>query len=126
MASWADLAKDNRTAAYEVFGHGRWRTCLSRAYYAAYSEAAKHLIRQGVAMPKGREGPSHAKLPELIVDNLSRIGYEIRWKLRGTITQLRDLRIMADYMPSSSVGEDDARSALSLMKQAFDCLGGQS
>lgn len=126
MASWADLARENRTAAYEVFTHRRWRTCLSRAYYAVYSEATKERIQKGVAMPKDREGPSHSKLPDLIVNNLTGIAYEIRWKLRVVVTALRDLRIMADYMPSASVGENDARSALSLMKDAFDGLGGRS
>ncbi|MCX7049202.1 MAG: HEPN domain-containing protein [Candidatus Sumerlaeota bacterium] len=126
MTRWADLAKDNRLAAYEVFEKQRWRTFVSRAYYAAYSATTEALVQHGVTMPMGRSGPSHAKLPELAGTNLTGIGYSLRWRLSGAIGKLYELRIMADYMPDVLVEENEARVAQGLMKQVFDCLGGKS
>lgn len=121
---WKDLARDNRFAVYETFSHGRWRTCLSRAYYAVYSAATEALTRRGMSMPRGRSSPSHAKLPDIIGNNLTGISYPVRWRLAGTTRKLYNLRIMADYVPSVAVEERDARLALGLMKQAFGFLEG--
>lgn len=75
-------------------------------------------------MPRGRSSPSHAKLPDIIGNNLTGISYPVRWRLAGTTRKLYNLRIMADYVPSVAVEERDARLALGLMKQAFGFLEG--
>ena len=126
MATWKNLAKDNRTASYEVLGHSRWRSCVSRAYYAVYSQATAELIRRGVTMPEGRQGPSHRKLADRVGNNLTGISHALRWRLAGIIMKLYQLRISADYVPSDAVGEDEARMSLGLMNQAFSLLGGKS
>src|SRR4051812_12372265 len=58
MANWHEVARDCRNAANETV-KTRFRSCLSRAYYAAYSKVAHDLVERGVPMPPGREGPNH-------------------------------------------------------------------
>src|SRR6266446_3011679 len=57
--SWYDLASDARKAASRLVGEN-YRSCLSRAYYAAYSKVTFALAAApGVTFPAGREGPNH-------------------------------------------------------------------
>lgn len=126
MAKWNDLAKDNRLAAYEVFVRQRWRTCVSRTYYAIYSAVTEELIGQGVVMPKERNNPSHAKLPTLVGHNLAGVSHAVRWRLSGLVANLYKLRLMADYMPQIAVEKDEARVAIGLMEKAYQCLGDKS
>ena len=126
MTTWKDLAEDSRLAVHEMFDHRRWRTCLSRAYFAVYSEATAELVLRGVVMPLRRSGPSHTKLPELVGNNLTGISHSMRWRLAGIIKKLYELRIVADYIPSTPVDAREARLSLGLMNQAFRFLRGVS
>jgi uncharacterized protein (UPF0332 family) len=125
MTNWDALANDNKLAAFETFSKCRWRTCISRAYYAAYSAATEKLLLQGVTMPKTQPNPKHAKLPDLIGNNLVTLCHAVRWQLADAIARLYKLRLMADYMPRVLVEERDARIALGLMSQAFRCMRGK-
>lgn len=122
MAKWTDLAKDNRLAAYEMNRAGRWRSCVSRAYYAIYSAATSQLVQHGVAMPKAYGNPSHLKLPTLV-----RLGFKTQLRpkqgqLPGLIRMLYTMRLAADYQPQVTVEAVEARQAISLMEQAFRCM----
>jgi hypothetical protein len=122
MENWRDLGMQNRTAAHELFGWKRWRACVNRAYFAAYSRATDALLAVPISMPRGREGPNHIALPNAIGYNLTALGDQKRWKLADMIRLLYDLRCLADYRPSVDVGESEARIALGLMRQAFSLL----
>ena len=125
MTTWNDLAIENTLAANETFLNSRWRSCVSRAYYAAYSAVTKQLIDQGVTMPKTQQNPKHGMLPNLVTHNLRSLSHPARWQLADSITRLYKLRLMADYMPQVSVVERDARIALGLMQQIFRCIRGK-
>jgi hypothetical protein len=58
MTTWQEMASESRKAANEMV-KTRFRPCLSRAYYAAYSKVTQDLIAAGAPMPPGREGPNH-------------------------------------------------------------------
>lgn len=120
MATWAELAKWNRSAAIRLFEKDTWRGCVSRAYYAVYSGVTDALLRVPVTMPAGREGPHHVPLPEIVGHNLTMLAVRKRWRLSGLVKELYNLRCLADYRPSVIVEEDEARITLGLMKQAFD------
>lgn len=79
MTTWADLAKDNTLAAYETFDSHRWRTCISRAYFAIYSAATDTVLELGVSMPAGRTNPRHDRLANLVGHNLTGMAYAVRW-----------------------------------------------
>jgi uncharacterized protein (UPF0332 family) len=124
MATWADLARDNRLAANETFVRRHFRSSISRAYYAIYSAATDALVQQGITMPAGQANPKHARLPNLVGHNLTGMSHAVRWQLAGVIEKLYKLRLISDYMPQVSVDERDARMALGLMSQAFRCMIG--
>jgi uncharacterized protein (UPF0332 family) len=118
------MALQNRTSANELFAAMRWRSAVSRAYYAVYSAATSLLLDMGVTMPVGRTNPKHAALPALIGNNLTWLRMGARWRLAGLTRKLYDLRIASDYLPGVTVEQDEARIALRLMDQAFSCMGG--
>ena len=120
---WNDLAKDNQTAASKMLRAQRWRSSVSRAYYAAYSAATERLVHHRITMPAGRTNPTHSALPNLIKYNLTSLSYPLRGQMANAVKKLYNLRLMADYMPEVVVGETEARVALGFMVQAFRCLG---
>ncbi len=130
METWWDLACESRKAANEMVGT-RFRPCLSRAYYAAYSKVTRDLVALGVPMPPGREGPDHpGHLPggkakhkgirQLIVERLTTLPPDRRRALSGIVGELYTLRLYADYHPSYDVDAADAREAASMMNTVFE------
>jgi uncharacterized protein (UPF0332 family) len=99
----------------------RFRSCASRAYYAAYSKVAHELVMTaGLAMAADREGPGHASIRRLIETSMPNMQQEKRVKLSELVGRLYTLRIDADYKPSVEVEGADAREALSIMKTIFE------
>jgi uncharacterized protein (UPF0332 family) len=119
MADWNILASGNYRAANLLVQEQCDRSCLSRAYYAAYSRATHALSASGgVTFPAGREGPSHSALPDLVENHLLRLGQH-RWIVSDYLRTLYSLRLLADYWPSASVGAADSETATALMSQLF-------
>ncbi len=123
---WLESARDARASANELMELGRFRSCMSRAYYAAYSKVTHELVTAGLTMPPDREGPNHpgktgrAGIRRLIETAIPNMRQEKREKLSELVGRLYTLRIDADYKPSVTVESRDAREAISLMKTIFD------
>jgi len=103
----------------------RFRSCISRAYYAAYSKVVHELVSTaGLIMPADREGPHHTgrrgAIRPLIETSMPNMTQPKRVKLSELIGRLYTLRIEADYRPSVNVAGHDAREALSIMKTVFE------
>ncbi len=103
------------------------RSCLARAYYAAFSKVTFDLsATSGVVFPPGKEGPNHPGMAgtggirRQIVTYLTDLEPEKRAKLSELIGRLYALRIAADYRPSVDVDARDAREAISIMNSVFD------
>jgi uncharacterized protein (UPF0332 family) len=110
--SWAEIGKDSLAAAKEI--KHRSRSCLSRAYFAAFAAVTQALIdSKGVSFPVGREGPRHADILDLIKNHLGKqLGHT---KIKAIITamrRLRQIRILADYRASRNFKQTDVLSAL--------------
>ena len=118
MPVWRELARDSYGAASLLAQARRWRSAVSRAYYAVFALVAFALVRKGVTMPRGREGPSHAKLAALVSTHLPELG-GAKWRVFGQVKGLYALRIDADYMPSSRVDRARSYVALSMMSEVF-------
>lgn len=124
--TWFDLASEARKAANQLVSDYH-RSCLSRAYYAAYSKVT-HILAAApnLTFPAGQEGPNHpgktgtGGIRRLIETSMPSIPAEKRVKLSELIGRLYTLRIVADYMPSVDVDARDAREAISIMKKVFD------
>ncbi len=124
---WLDLAREARSSANELLELERFRSCASRAYYAAYSKITHELVATANStLPPDREGPNHpgntgrAGIRRLIETNMPNMRQEKREKLSELLGRLYTLRIDADYKPSVAVESRDAREAISIMKTIFD------
>jgi len=122
MATWSDMAAENRTAAAELLQGQRWRSAVSRAYYAIYAEITGLLNSAGVSMPGDRGNPSHKRLWRIIGDQLTIVKQPQRSRLADLVCKLYEFRIIADYLPNTEIGQDEARIVWGLMMQAFECL----
>lgn len=119
--TWLELARDARNAANGLLTEERFRSCISRAHYAAYSKVTHELVVTArLAMPPGREGPSHARMRPLIETSMPNMEQDKRVKLSELVGRLYTLRIDADYKSSVEVDNRDAREAISIMKKIFE------
>ncbi|MEM6562705.1 MAG: HEPN domain-containing protein [Planctomycetota bacterium] len=119
--TWQQLAQDNRTAAFELFGRRLWRSCVSRAYFAVFCAVAGAAEARGVQMPAKREGPSHANVDHLIQRNLG-LSAPIARDLSSLAKTLYRQRVIADYFPSRHCLRADAQNALEMLTDAFDMM----
>ena len=116
--TWKNLSTDSYDAALSLLESERWRSAMSRAYYAVYSRAAALLAAQGVTMPGKYEVPHHANIAAMIVDHLTHLGDRgFRLKIASMVTALYEARVRADYRPSDPVDVRRARTALRLMHE---------
>ncbi len=121
LQTWLELARDARKAASRLVTEEHFRSCVSRAYYAAYSKVTHELVvTAGLTMPPSREGPSHARIRPLIESRMPNMDLGKRVKLSELLGRLYTLRVDADYKPSVRVEGTDAREALSIMKTVFE------
>ena len=125
MATWKDLSTESWAASRDLFVARHWRSSTSRSYYAVFARATAALATRGVTMPHDREGPSHAKLPSLLLNNLTALSSTQRRELHSVISRLYFLRLQADYLPSACVGKGEAMNAQSLMLKAIGLLKGR-
>lgn len=122
MSNWRDLAAESRNAANLLVQEGYVRSAICRAYYAVYSQVTDELLKLGVEMPKGREGPHHAKVRVLVESNLHQLPRAKREALSRLVGSLYAMRVLADYSPSASVAARDCREAVSMMKKSFEAF----
>ncbi|MGB7157048.1 MAG: hypothetical protein WBD40_03210 [Tepidisphaeraceae bacterium] len=126
--TWFDLASDARKAANRLVDvHPR--SCLNRAYYAAFSKVNHALVAtSGVFIKLGREGVNHpgesgtGGIRRWIVTHMPDMDVSRRVKLSELMGRLYTLRISADYKPSVEVDGRDAREAVSIMNTVFDAF----
>lgn len=109
--TWSAMVRENLVAAKTLLSDARWRSAVSRAYYAAYS-AATGKMEGRASFPKGRQNPSHDYLPRLIMSYLSEVGVCDRRKVSSAAIRLYRKRIAADYRPHEHIGAEDARLAV--------------
>lgn len=122
MATWLDLASENRAAALALFSDAMYRSMINRAYFAVYAKATHALSIIPVSMPQGREGPTHRKLRPMVEANLTTMRVEKRQALSQMIGELYYMRLRADYVPSDAIDMKDARSVLTLMEEALSLV----
>jgi uncharacterized protein (UPF0332 family) len=118
---WLELARDARKAASRLLGEALFRSCVSRAYYAAYSKVSHELVvTAGLVMAADREGPAHASVRRLIETSMPNMEERKRVRLSELVGRLYTLRIDADYKPSVDVDSAEAREAMSIMNTVFE------
>ncbi len=109
--TWTAMARENLIAAKSLSADARWRSAVSRAYYAAYCAVTVEL--EGRAnFPGGRQNPSHDQLPKLILNSLSDISVPDRQNMKRAAVRLYRKRIAADYRPGEHVGAEESLVAI--------------
>lgn len=128
MNTWRQMGLDSLLAAKQLLDAARYRSAVSRAYYAAYAAATAELAGiKAVTFPNANN-PRHAALPRLLADHLPppRFDERLRRDLKREMENLRKAREHADYVPTVSVGKQEATRAVksaSRVFQAFDPNG---
>ena len=124
---WLDMARDARRSANRLLTGDNHRSCLSRAYYAAYSKVTHVLAATpGVTFPSNRQGPNHpgelgtGGIRRLIESCMPGMSQPRRVRLSELVGRLYTLRVDADYKPSATVAARDARAALSIMNTVLE------
>jgi hypothetical protein len=110
MATWLELAQDNSAAAHVLLASGRFRSSVSRSYYAAYA-GITHLLVGRVAFPAGRNNPTHESIAGHIANSLQGLTPEQRRALKTDFSVLLKARVVADYIPGHSCDDEIARNA---------------
>jgi len=85
-------------AAQELLDGGRFRSSISRSYYAAYA-AVTHLLIGRVTFASGRRNPAHEDMLDYIMSNLAGVAVGKRRTARRAYRVLWKARIDADYRP---------------------------
>ena len=119
--TWGDMAVDNLKASKRLLTEGHWRSCVSRAYYAAYARATAEL-ESLATFPPGREGPSHDDLPDMAFDYLTRLSTRERRRFSTTIARMYQWRLSADYHPSLTIDEAIGRDAVTWCDLFFKAM----
>jgi uncharacterized protein (UPF0332 family) len=128
MATWEDIALDSFLASKGLLEAGRWRSCASRAYYAAYSAVTGSLATSGVSIGSGgKPNPSHEQLPRLALHNLdgARHGPDARRTISKRLRTLRMARQRADYGPEELIDRALARDCVRQAAAIFRDLEGE-
>jgi uncharacterized protein (UPF0332 family) len=108
------MSVDALEAARTLLAQRRWRSSVSRSYYAAYCALSGELARRGASFPHGWNNPAHEQLPALIRNNLALL-IATRRLLNRAVRRLRVARENADYRPAATV---DRAVALACIRDA--------
>ncbi len=96
MATWQKIGQDSFDAAQMLYEQQRYRSSVSRSYYAAFSVITHILVETGVRFGGLQETPTHQSVPKLMKQYLALSNRP----MAGSIAIIRRLyarRIAADY-----------------------------
>ena len=105
---WILMAEESQLAAIQAHEAGYTRSASSRYYYSAYQAITALLHYTGQRPPEktadsedetGREGWSHQKTPDIIIENCGRLirSKDERQRLASNLKELYKIRLEADY-----------------------------
>jgi uncharacterized protein (UPF0332 family) len=116
VATWREMSEDSLRAAEALLREGRYRSSISRSYYAAYCAATHEIVQKLTTFSHGWKNPSHEKVPVYVQNNLtiSQVKKDAVVRLIGA---LRLLREDADYRPQENI---DAAAAQDCIRDARD------
>ncbi len=120
---WRRTAQTTLDTAKRLRDSEESRSCVSRAYYAAYQAATAVCITHGDAVhfPVGWNNPSHEQLPDLLANN-GNFSLNIRRTVRKILRELRILREDADYRTGRTVDSETVRASLLMASTLFERL----
>ena len=96
MATWEEIGWENLAAGRELYLSGKYRSSVSRSYYAAF-HIITHALEGKVGTDTGQETPNHKGLSKLIKQQLTQFSGQQQRDIVTIIRRLYDARIDADY-----------------------------
>ena len=110
MATWQEIGLDSFYAAQILYEQQRFRSSVSRSYYAAFSIVTHQLIQAGVGFGGQQETPNHQAVPKLMKQSLALPNRQMVSSI-AIIRRLYAARIAADYQRRTT-DEMTAREAI--------------
>jgi len=108
---WKTIAEENLMAAQLLGDSSFYRSCASRAYYAAFS-AVSFALRARAPFAGGRETPPHHRLVSLIEQQLQQSVPVHRVRLiKSLLRRLFTNRINSDYKSGFAIDQNVARES---------------
>jgi uncharacterized protein (UPF0332 family) len=121
MATWQEIGIENYQAGRQLLDAGRYRSSVSRFYYAAFSLLTHELSEAGADFGDDQETPNHKGLPRLI-----RLHPTLPAKQKADalaiIRRLYSARISADYQRRTT-DESITRSIMRDTARLFQHFG---
>ena len=111
METWRDLSEDSLSAAETLLREGRYRSSVSRAYYAAYCAATHEIAQNVTTFSHGWNNPPHEAVPNYVQNNLTLAHFK-KNRINQLIRLLRQFREDADYRPSREITAQFARDCV--------------
>ena len=114
---WWNMAQGSLAAA-QLLSKEEVRSSASRAYYAAYQAVTALLLYHEMTPPNDREAWSHEATPDLFrLLSGTIISENARKDVKQRLEACYELRVDADYISQTNVGE--AKLKLALKDAAF-------
>jgi len=111
LETWRQLSGGSLRAAEILFREGEYRSCISRAYYAAYCAATEEIVKKLTTFPNAWNNPPHIKVSVYIQNNLT-LAPTKKQRIIRRINILRLYRENADYRPQTTISEQVARNCI--------------
>jgi uncharacterized protein (UPF0332 family) len=110
---WLELARESFETGWTCGQANRFRSAVARFYFAAYQAATAILLYRKQIPPVGREAWSHEITPDMLMQHLGEqvSRQEDRRRLSNHLRDLRDARIISDYVATQSVTAADGLQA---------------
>ena len=124
MANWQDVGKNNLSDAVLLLDNKKYRSAISRFYYAVFAALTFELIRRGASGDFGnnKNTPGHAQLPGLTEKWFTHLSEERRKNLVLQIGELYRSRIASDYS-GERVSRASCQTAYRTVLSIFKILG---
>ena len=121
MATWQEIGIDNFRAGRELLDNKRYRSSVSRFYYAAFSLLTHEFTKVGVDFGVDQVTPNHKGLPKLVRLYLP-LSMKQKTESVAIIRRLYSARISADYQRRTT-DEAVARGIMRDTAQLFRFVG---
>jgi uncharacterized protein (UPF0332 family) len=121
---WDAIGRDSLEAGRLLFKEGRWRSSISRSYYAAFSVVVGRVLPH-VKLPPRMMTPRHNALPKQVMKHLTRLYPKQQRLVSGMLVRLYRARIRADDNAPKNVEREDALASIRMAAAVMKLLGVQ-
>jgi uncharacterized protein (UPF0332 family) len=121
---WDAIGQDSLKAGRSLFEEGRWRSSISRSYYAAFSVVVGRILPH-VKLPPRMMTSRHDTLPKQVMKHLTRLYPKTQRTISGPLVRLYRERIRADYNAAKELTRAGALAAVRMAAAVMKLLGVQ-